>query len=66
MVGFVLFFGSLIVAVFGFARLVDVLDRGGYGTPPMRDALLIIGGAGAGLAGGLATVIWDVAKRFER
>lgn len=65
-VGFLLFFGSVIVAILGFARLVDVLDHGGYGTPPMRDALLILGGAGAGLASGLATLIWDIAKRFER
>jgi len=54
------------VAILGFARLVDVLDHGGYGTPPMRNALLILGGAGAGLASGLATLIWDIAKRFER
>lgn len=66
MLGLVLFFGSLIVAVLGFTRLVDVLDHGGYGTPSMRNALLILGGAGAGLASGLATLIWDVAKRFER
>jgi hypothetical protein len=64
-VGVLLFFGSLIVAILGFARLVDVLDHGGYGTAPMRDALLILGGAGAGLASGLATLIWDIAKRFE-
>jgi hypothetical protein len=65
-VGVLLFFGSLVVAILGFARLVDVLDHGGYGTPPMRNALLILGGAGAGLASGLATLIWDIAKRFER
>jgi hypothetical protein len=65
-VGFLLFFGSLLIAILGFVRLVGVLDRGGYGTPPMRDALLILGAAGAGLAGGLATLIWDIAKRFER
>lgn len=64
-VGLLLFFGSVIAAILGFTRLVDVLDRGGYGTPPMRDALLILGGAGAGLASGLATLIWDIAKRFE-
>ena len=56
---------ALAVAAFGFTTLVGVLDGGGYGTPAMRDALTMLGLAGACLAGGIATVIWDVAKRYE-
>ena len=65
-VGILLFVGSIVLAMLGFAELIHVLEGGGYGTPDMRNALLILGSAGAGLAGGIATLIWDVAKRFER
>ena len=53
------------MAVIGFVRLITVLEGGGYGTPPMRQALLILGTAGAFLASGIATLIWDIAKRYE-
>jgi hypothetical protein len=56
---------ALAVAAFGFTSLVGVLDGGGYGTTAMRNALTMLGVAGACLAGGIATVIWDVAKRYE-
>lgn len=65
-IGVLLFCGSIVIAMIGFARLVNVLDHGGYGTAAMRNSLLILGVAGAGLAGGIATLIWDVTKRFER
>jgi hypothetical protein len=42
-----------------------VLERGGYGTPAVRDALIVLGVAGALLAAGIATVIWDISKRYE-
>lgn len=64
--GAVLLILALAVAVFGFVTLVSVLNHGGYGTPAMRRALVILGAAGAGLAGAIATLIWDVAKRYER
>jgi hypothetical protein len=54
------------VTVYGFINLAGVLDRGGYGTPAMRAALGVLGFAGALLAAGIATVIWDVSKRYER
>ena len=49
----------------GFVRLIRLLEGGGYGTPAMRGALVILGVAGALFATGIATVIWDVAKRYE-
>ena len=52
-------------ALIGFVRLIMVLEGGGYGTPAMRYALVILGAAGACLAGGIATLIWDIAKRYE-
>jgi hypothetical protein len=49
----------------GFVRLITVLESGGYGTTPMLYALVVLGFAGACLAGGVATLIWEMAKRFE-
>jgi len=64
--GIVLFLAALVLAVFGFLRLIAVLDGGGYGTAPMITALAVLGAAGACLAVAIATLIWDVAKRYER
>jgi hypothetical protein len=63
--GALLIIVALTVAVFGFVSLVRVLDSGGYGTPAMRWALVRLGVAGALLAGGISTLIWDIAKRHE-
>jgi hypothetical protein len=63
--GAVLLITALSLAAFGFVTLVNVLEGGGYGTPRMRWALVILGVAGACLAAGVATLIWDIAKRYE-
>jgi hypothetical protein len=42
-----------------------VLEGGGYGTTAMRTSLVILGFAGALLAAGIATLIWEIAKRYE-
>ena len=66
LIGLLLLIVALTVALVGFTTLVRVLDRGGYGTSAMRQALMILGLTGACLAGAIATLIWDVAKRYER
>lgn len=63
--GAVLIIVALVTAVYGFLSLVRVLDGGGYGTAAMRWAFVLLGTAGALLAGGIATLIWDIAKRYE-
>ena len=63
--GVVLFIVAVVVAIYGFLSLVRVLEGGGYGTPPMRHALVTLGAAGACFAGAIATIIWDIAKRYE-
>lgn len=63
--GLVLVISAAGMAMVGFARLFAVLDAGGYGTPAMRTALVVLGVSGAFLASGIALLIWDVAKRFE-
>jgi hypothetical protein len=62
----VLVIGAISGAVISFLRLTDVLDRGGYGSDAMRSTLVMLGIAGACLGAGIATLIWDIAKRFER
>jgi hypothetical protein len=64
-VGSVLAIGSVFTAMFGFVTLIRTLEGGGYGTPAMRQALFILGAAGAGLGAGVAIVIWDISKRYE-
>jgi hypothetical protein len=56
---------ALVTTVYGFFRLATVLEQGGYGTPAVRDALVVLGLAGALFAGGIATIIWDVSRRYE-
>ena len=63
--GVVLLVVALTTALLGFFRLISVLDNGGYGTSAMRYALVVLGGAGALLAGGVATLIWEIAQRYE-
>ena len=64
--GTVLIIVALATAVIGFVRLIRVLEGGGYGTSAMRLALVTLAAAGACLSAGIATVIWDIAKRYEK
>jgi hypothetical protein len=64
-IGILLFVAALVTTVYGFVRLAGVLEQGGYGTPAVRDALVVLGLAGAMLAAGIATIIWDISKRYE-
>jgi hypothetical protein len=54
---------ALTTAAYGFVMLIGRLEGGGYGTRGMWIALGVLGTAGALLAAGIATVIWDIAKR---
>ena len=63
--GATLVVASLATALFGLVRLIRLLEGGGYGTPAMRQALVILGTAGAGLGAGIVTIIWDISKRYE-
>jgi hypothetical protein len=64
--GLVLTMVAMATAVIGFSRLFSLLEAGGYGTPPMRTALVILGASGALFASGIATLIWEISKRYER
>lgn len=64
--GALLILVAITVTVYGFFNLASVLESGGYGTPAMRRALAVLGGAGALLAAGIAIMIWDISQRYER
>ena len=66
LIGAVLILAALSLMLIGFVRLIRILEGGGYGTSAMRGALAVLGGAGALFAAGIATVIWDIAKRYEQ
>jgi hypothetical protein len=65
LIGVLLFMVAIVLAIYGFRNLVRILESGGYGTPAMRNAFGLLGAAGALLASGVATIIWDIAKRYE-
>lgn len=65
LIGATLIIAAVSTALLGFVRLISVLEGGGYGTPAMRTTLFVLGAAGAMLAAGVATLIWDLAKRYE-
>ena len=65
LLGSVLIVVALVGMLIGFVRLIIVLESGGYGTSAMRLTLAILGVAGAFFAAGIATVIWEIAKRYE-
>ena len=62
--GLLLIIVAITMTVYGFFNLAGVLEQGGYGTPAMRAALGLLGLAGALLAAGIATIIWDLSKRY--
>jgi hypothetical protein len=64
--GVFLCLAAIAVTMYGFVRLATVLEQGGYGTPAQRDALVVLGLAGALFAAGIATIIWDVSERYEK
>lgn len=65
-IGAVLCVIAIGMALYGGIRLAIVLEQGGYGTPAVRNTLLILGGGGGCLATGIALIIWDVSLRHER
>ncbi len=65
LIGLVFTIVATATAAIGFSRLFTLLEAGGYGTPAMRTALVILGVAGACLATGIATLIWEISKRYE-
>jgi hypothetical protein len=65
LIGATLIVVAIATALAGFIRLINVLESGGYGTTAMRTALFVLGTSGACFAAGIATLIWDIAKRYE-
>jgi hypothetical protein len=65
-IGIVLCIAAIAGSLVGFVWLTMVLENDGYGTPAVRNALFVLGGAGALLGAGISTIIWDISKRYEK
>lgn len=66
LIGLVFTIVAMATAAIGLSRLFSVLEAGGYGTPAMRTSFVVLGIAGACLATGIATLIWEISKRYEQ
>jgi hypothetical protein len=64
--GIVLFFAAIAVLPFGFAHLAAALEGPGYGSAEVRNALIVLGIAGAVLGAGVCLMIWEGAARLRR
>lgn len=65
-IGIVLFFAAIAVLPFGFAELASALEGPGYGSTAVRNALIVLGIAGAVLTAGVCLMIWEGAARLRR
>lgn len=64
--GAVLTIAAIMVIVLGFVLLVEALEGPGYGSPEVRNTLILLGAAGATLGGGISLLIWEGAARLRR
>jgi hypothetical protein len=53
-------------ALFGFLQLRSVLAAERHGAAALRNALMILGGAGGGIAVGITFLIWEFTVRLGR
>jgi hypothetical protein len=61
-----LFFAAIGVLPFGFAQLAAALEGPGYGSPAVRNVLIVLGITGAALGAGVCLMIWEGAARLRR
>jgi hypothetical protein len=66
LIGIVLCIAAAAASLIGFVWLTMVLEDGGYGTPAVRNALIVLGCGGGLLGGGVATIVWDISKKYEK
>jgi hypothetical protein len=53
-------------ALFGFLQLRSALGAEPQGSAALDDALMILGGAGGGIAVGITFLIWEFTVRLAR
>jgi hypothetical protein len=64
--GAILTITAIMTIVLGFVFLIEALEGPGYGSPQVRNALILLGAAGAALGGGISLLIWEGAARLGR
>ena len=65
LLGALMLVAALLLTIFGLLRLGSVLEGGGYGTPAVRQALVVLGLAGGAGATGIALLIWEIGLRYR-
>jgi hypothetical protein len=63
--GVVSLISAMVVLPAGGLQMVRTLERGGYGTAGIDQALAILGAGGGLLALGIALLIWEVSVRHN-
>jgi hypothetical protein len=63
--GVVSLIGAMVVLPAGGLQMVRTLERGGYGTSGIDQALAILGVGGGLLAFGIALLIWELSVRHD-
>lgn len=64
--GALIFLVAIITMMIGFVHLNGALEGSGYGSPEVRNALIVLGAAGAALGAGICLLIWEGAARLGR
>ncbi len=65
--GWLILLCAVATALFGFIQLGTALDTAErYGTSGVRNALMILGGAGGGIAVGITFLIWEFSVRLAK
>jgi hypothetical protein len=64
--GVVVVLAAVAAAVLGFLSLFAAFEASEREAPPMRNALMLLGTAGAGFGVGISLLIWEVTLRVQR
>lgn len=66
LIGVLLFLAAVLTIILGFVHLMEALEGPGYGSPEVRNALIVLGAAGAALGTGTSLMIWEGAARLGK
>ena len=65
-VAILLFLSAILTIGLGFVHLMASLEGPGYGSPEVRNALILLGAAGAALGAAVSLLIWEGAARLGK
>jgi hypothetical protein len=64
--GWLILLCAVAAALFGFMQLGSAVAAERHGPAALRNALVILGGAGGGLAVGITILIWEFTARLAK